>query len=92
LNASAASDGRATWPIAQDRRLVEVGAADCPDRAANAIAPVMAAQRALAPPIRHSKQIDHRIEFVHGLVGDKADPIKRHSAILRLAPSTGVHS
>ena len=76
----------------QDHRFQQLGTVDRADRAADAITPVMAAQRALAPPIRRPEQIHYRVEFFERRVVDKTDTIKRHPATLRLAASTGVHS
>ena len=69
----------------QNGRLQQLRAIDGADRAADAITPVMAPQRALAPSVRHADQLDHRIELVEGLMGDKTDTIERHlGRLLRL--------
>ena len=60
LDAADAATGHLTDRL-QDHRFEQLGAVDRADRAANAITPVMAAQRALAPPIRRPDQIDHSV-------------------------------
>src|SRR5207302_55475 len=63
--------------------------ADRAHRAADAIAAVMAAQRALAPFVRCGQTLDYGVDQLQRLVGNKANTIERHRGALAWHPRLG---